>query len=75
MIKLLTDFYFKYCPSFSERFSKDGVDYLFSNFVDDEFSNIALLDDNSKITETKHEFNIRNKLPVFYSFKKPNNNF
>lgn len=75
MIKQLTDFYYRYCPSFSERFAKDGIKFLFSKFVKDEFSNIALIENLENINHAQKEFDLRNLPRVLYSFKTPNSNY
>ena len=72
MINELLDFYFNYCPVFSERFEKHGAKFLFSRFVKDHYSNIAIVNENSNLTEILNEFKSRDLEPSFYSFSKPN---
>lgn len=74
-INELKNFYYNYCPVFSERFTKNKTQFLFSNFVKDHFSNIAIVEDTNNLTFISKEFISRNLQPSFYSFKKPDKNF
>lgn len=75
MINEIKNFYFKYSPCFTERFTKENILFLFSKFVNDMFSNIAIVDKNSNISVAESEFKSRNLEPSFYSFDKPSKNF
>ena len=74
MVNSLIDFYFNYCPVFTERFEKNNIKFLFSKFVNDEYSNIAILNKSSNKDYAKTEFEKRRLSPVFYSFEKPDFN-
>lgn len=74
MLNKITNFYYKFCPVFSERFEKHGAKFLFSKFVKDHYSNIAIVDKNSDLQSAYKEFENRNLEPSFYSFSKPQTN-
>lgn len=69
MINKLKDFYFKYSPAFTERYLKNNIMFLFSKYVKDEFSNIAIINNisDTKIADT--EFKQRKLDSVYYSFQ------
>lgn len=75
MINKIKNFYFDFSPNFSERYTKKNIRFLFSKFVKDEFSNIAVMDSKSDLHSANSEFLIRNLEPSYYSFEKPSKNF
>ena len=75
MLEKLKDFYFKYAPTFTERYEKNKASFLLSKYVDDEFSNIAVVDEKTNLNLVDEEFNKLNLKSVYYSFSKPNDSF
>ena len=75
MLEKLKDFYFKYAPTFTERYEKNKAMFLLSKYVDDEFSNIAVVDEKTNLNLVDEEFNKLNLKSVYYSFSKPNDSF
>lgn len=75
MLNKLKDFYFNHASCFSERFEKDGIKFLFSKYVKDHYSNIAVVKNSSNLSIADAEFKERNLEPSYYSFEKPNKTF
>lgn len=75
MINKVKDFYFKYAPTFTERYKKDEVLFLFSKYVDDVYSNIAIVNSDSNLDMINKEFSKRHINSLYYSFVKPNGCF
>ena len=75
MLNKLKDFYFNHASCFSERFEKDGIKFLFSKYVKDHYSNIAVVKNSSNPSIADAEFKERNLEPSYYSFEKPNKTF
>ncbi|MBR7172428.1 MAG: GNAT family N-acetyltransferase [Clostridia bacterium] len=75
MLNKLKEFYFNHTSCFSERFEKDGIQFLFSKYVKDHYSNIAVVDSSSNLSLAEAEFKERNLNPSYYSFEKPTKDF
>ena len=75
MINKIKDFYFKYSPNFSERYAKYNALFLFSKYIKDEFSNIAVVDKNLKLNDINKEFEAKNLTPSYLTFEKPSSKF
>lgn len=57
---------------FTERHTKNGVTFLFSKYVSDEFSNIAIINKISDTAIADLEFKQRKLKSTYYSFEKLN---
>ena len=75
MINKLLDFYFKYSPMFTDRYEKYDAKFLFSKFVDDMYSNIAIVDNSTNLNKIDKEFISKNLESTYYSLNKLDNNF
>ncbi len=65
------DFFYKYSPNFTERYEKDGVKFLFSEFVNDYYSNFAIVESAKDIKIANEVFKQRGLTPIYYSKKIP----
>ncbi len=75
MLEKIKEFYFKFSPSFFERYKKENVLFIFSKYIEDQYSNLAVVGKDFKMNLVNEEFKARNREISLYSFEKPSKNF
>lgn len=74
MLDKIKDFYINYSSAFTERFFKYNAHFLFCKYVNDFYSNIAIINESSNLELINSEFKKRNLETTFYTFKEPQKN-